>query len=218
MATNRLEGSTPPAEAGKPSGEAAPAAPAKGGGDGGMKAWLPLIVTLVAMPALAYATTNYLLLPKIKASMGGGGAASAGAGGGAAPAAGEHGGKEAPASAERGESGGAEGKTREGGAAKGRSFAQLKKLLVNVAGTMGTRFLVVDVTMVSKNSSLEATVKENEAELRHVAISSLSSKTISDLEKPGAKNAIRSELTSLFNSVLGGSIVQEIFFTEFAIQ
>ena len=54
------------AEGGKPEGEAkvagnAETAPASGGA----KAWLPLIVTIVLMPALAFVTTKFLVLPKV---------------------------------------------------------------------------------------------------------------------------------------------------------
>ena len=56
------------AENGK--GEAkADQAPAKGGG---LKPWLPLIIAVVTMPALAFATTHFILLPKIERAMGGG--------------------------------------------------------------------------------------------------------------------------------------------------
>src|SRR6185436_9396321 len=32
---------------------------------GGLKAWLPLLVTVVVMPVLAFATTKFLILPKV---------------------------------------------------------------------------------------------------------------------------------------------------------
>ena len=43
-------------------------------------------------------------------------------------------------------------------------------------------------------------------------------KRLADLEKPGARNLIRSELINGFNNILGDSMVQDIYFTEFAIQ
>src|SRR3989442_2085201 len=36
----------------------------------GIKAWLPLILSLTVMPALAYALTMYVLLPRIQKSIG----------------------------------------------------------------------------------------------------------------------------------------------------
>src|ERR1700722_1024664 len=53
-------------ESGKP-GEEKENPPASGGGK--LKPWLPLIVAVVTMPALAYATTHFLLLPKLQHAM-----------------------------------------------------------------------------------------------------------------------------------------------------
>ena len=47
------------------------------------------------------------------------------------------------------------------------------------------------------------------------ALTALSAKTLNDLEKPGDRNLLRSELIATFNSVLGADAVQEIYFTEF---
>ena len=43
-------------------------------------------------------------------------------------------------------------------------------------------------------------------------------KTIASLEKPGARNQLRGELIAGFNTLLGNAAVQELYFTEFAIQ
>jgi flagellar basal body-associated protein FliL len=46
----------------------------------------------------------------------------------------------------------------------------------------------------------------------------LSVKTLADLEKPGSRNLIRTELINGFNNVLGENSVSEIYITEFGIQ
>src|SRR5258708_5997882 len=46
--------------------EKAPAPPS-----GGLGGWLPLIITVVLMPVVAYAMTTYVLLPKLQHSLGG---------------------------------------------------------------------------------------------------------------------------------------------------
>jgi flagellar FliL protein len=51
-----------------------------------------------------------------------------------------------------------------------------------------------------------------------MAMGALSTKTLADLEKPGARNLIRAELINGFNNVLGDNSVQEIYITEFGIQ
>ena len=207
----------------KPEGAAA-VAPAEGGGGGGLKSWLPLVVTILLMPALAFVTTKFLIVPKVLHARGGeaepeetteeGGDAH-----GAKPDAkhGEdkadkgHGEAKKPEKAEHGEKG-------KGGGKGKKQTAQLSKMIVNVAGTAGTRYLMSSITIVGTHADLKAVVEENKDQLLDLANSALASKTISDLEKPGSRNQLRSELMSIFNNALGGTIVQEIYFTEFAIQ
>ncbi|HVY72325.1 MAG TPA: flagellar basal body-associated FliL family protein [Verrucomicrobiae bacterium] len=198
-------------EAPKPGTEAGPAAaPAEAGAKkgGALQTWLPLIVSLVIMPVLAYATTTFILLPKLVQASGGGKPAAHGEA--AAEKGGEHG--------EHG-GGGHGGKEAEGkDSGKEKYTAVLDKVLVNVAGSMGTRYLLTKMTLVSDNSSVKTLIEKNADQLRDLASSTLGAKTITDLEKPGARNQIRSELITSFNSALGNPVVKEIYFTEFAIQ
>jgi flagellar protein FliL len=188
-----------PGHAAKPTAEAASekeAAPAPKSG-GGIQPWLPLILNLVLMPVLAYATVSFLILPKMKA-------------GAETPA--------AHAESGKGEEKGGAHSTKEGGS-KGKLTLPLGgKVLVNVAGTMGTRYLLANLTLVSSNQELKVLLEKHDAELRDAAASTLSVKTIGDLEKPGARNLIRTELISVFNNILGEGTVTDLYLTEFAIQ
>jgi flagellar FliL protein len=167
---------------------------------GGFKPWLPLVVALVTMPALAYATTRFVLLPKLQRAL-------------SQPSTGS-----TPESAsETSASGSTEaGKTASPG--KIKVMVPMSKMLVNVAGTMGTRYLMTSVTLVGNSADFKTKIDDNKDQLMDLATGALSSKTISDLEKPGDRNVIRSELLTVFNNALGGSLVQEIYITELAIQ
>lgn len=161
----------------------------------GFKAWLPLVLNIVLMPVLAYAMTAFVLLPKVNGvdkvharSEGGGGEG-------------------------HGETDGAEG--GDGGKV---TAALSEQVLVNVAGTMGTRYLLAKIVLVGSDPALEGMVKENDAQLRDVAASVLASKTIADIEKPGARNLVRTELVAAFNRVLGKDAVKELYLTDFAVQ
>ena len=61
-------------------------------------------------------------------------------------------------------------------------------------------------------------VEKNDPELRDAAAGVLCTKTINDLEKPGIRNLVRTELMAVFNSVMGKGVITDIYFTEFAIQ
>src|SRR5262249_957647 len=126
------------------------AAPAKGGNP-----WIPLIANIILMPAIAYGLTTFVLIPKIQ-------------GGKATHEVSKEGGHEGAA--------GGEGK-----APKGRVTVPLSgKVLVNVAGTAGTRYLVASMTLVGKNSEFKDNVDRNDPQLRDAAASILSSKTLGD--------------------------------------
>ena len=212
---NRVENAKPAATAEKPAPAAeAPAAPAAGGG---MKSMLPLMANLLLMPVLAYAMTTFVLVPKLAGKNASAGQSSAEDGAAKADEGG-HGGKKADAKADESH-GKSEGAAKDHGGGKAKQAVPLsKKTLVNVAGTMGTRYLVAEFTLVGQSSTLKEKVEKADAELRDAAASTLSSKTISDLEKPGVRNLVRTELMSVFNSILGKGSVTEIYLTEFAIQ
>lgn len=165
---------------------------------GGFKAWLPLLFAVISMPALAYATTTFLIVPQIQRAIG-----HAGGEGGEAP--------------KPGASGGHGKAAGHGGVAEKQTVA-LNKMIVNVAGTMGTRYLMTSVTLVGATADFKSQVEHHRDHLLDVATSTLSNKTIAELETPGARNQVRTELQSGFNTVLGANAVQEIFITEFAIQ
>lgn len=217
---------------------AAPAAAPSGGG-GGIKALLPLILTVVMMPVLAYVMTAFVLVPKLQQATVHARAEGVEKGDGEG---GDHGGEAAepahgkkteehpkPNPKEEGakkseEHGGAKkteehgGGKKEAGGSGGRPTVQFGKVLVNVAGSLGSRYLLTNFTLVGSNSDIKDRVESNKDQLMDMAIGTLRTKTIQDLEKPGAANLIRTELVSVFNGVLGNGSVKEIYFTEFAIQ
>lgn len=199
----------------KPETTTAEGGAAKGGSSaGGFSSWLPLVVTLVAMPALAYATTQFLIVPKLKqaASTAGTSAEESGGEADASSAESGHGKEEHGQKKESGH-----GSTKEG-AKKGKQIVTLSKMIVNVSGTMGTRYLMATVTLVSHHPNFKNTIEENKDQLLDLAGSTLGGKTIADLEKPGARNQIKTELMSIFNNALGESMIKEIYIPEMAIQ
>ena len=206
---NRVDNAKAPATdkgAGKEAPTAAAAAPAAEAG--GIKPFIPLIANLVLMPVLAYVMTAFVLVPKLAKKVGAPETAPE-------PAAAAAHGESAAASAEEHGAGG--GAVTSGGKIK-FSAPLSKKTLVNVSGTMGTRYLLAEFILVGNSPNLKDQVLKADAELRDAAASALASKTIADLEKPGIRNLVRGELITIFNSILGKNTVSEIYLTEFAIQ
>lgn len=185
----------PNAANGAPEGGAAAAKP------GGLKPWLPLIIAVVTMPVLAFVMTRFVLLPKMQHAAGQETAAAAEPAAAAAESS-------APAATDSGKP----------GAGKLKVMVPMSKMLVNVSGTMGTRYLMTSVTLVGNTADFKSKIEDNKDQLMDLATGTLSSKTIADLEKPGARNVIRSELMTVINNALGGPLVQEVYITELAIQ
>ena len=171
-----------------PTDDATPPAPAPSAG--GFKPWLPLIITTVFMPVLAFGMTQFVIVPQIQKGLG----------------------INAPASAP------VASKPKKDTSKEKTVSVTMNKLLVNVAGTMGARYLLVSLSIVGTGTDFKAKIDEHEAQLRDMASGVLGSKSLADLEKPGERNLIRNELISVFNAVLGDSTVQEIYLPEFAIQ
>jgi flagellar FliL protein len=207
-------------EGAKPEGDAAKAPAAKEEAKGGgFQAWLPLIVSIVLMPVLAFTTTKFLIIPKVVA------AREAGGHGEEQQEEGGHGGKSEGHDAKPGgEKEGAKKESKEGhgkeasGKGKKKQNVQIAKVIVNVSGSMGTRYLMTSFTLVGTHNDFKNLIEENKDQLLDLANTAMASKTISELEKPGSRNQIRAELISIFNNALGGNLVQEIYFTEFAVQ
>jgi flagellar FliL protein len=172
----------------EPAEGSAPVAAVSAGG--GFKVWLPLIVTMILMPALAFGVAQFVILPQLQKGLG------------IKPAPGA----EASAAAKKSP-----------GDAKQESVI-MSKLLVNVADTMGARYLLVSLSVVGNTSDFKQKMADHDAQLRDMACGDLATKTLADLEKPGERNVIRNELITGFNNILGDSEVQEIYLTEFAIQ
>ena len=219
----------------------ASASPAPAGG-GGIKALLPLILTVVLMPVLAFVMTQFVIVPKLqKATV----QARAGGEHGEAD---DHGAKADDAHGAKKDDGhgakkddghgakkeekkddGHGAKKDDGHGAKkddghgkssgsGKPSAQFGKVLVNVAGSLGARFLMTNFTLIGAKSDLKDKIEENRDQLMDITIGILRAKNLQDLEKPGASNFIRTELIGAFNTVLGNGSVKELYFTEFAIQ
>ena len=222
MATQTAEA---PAAAAPPPASAAPVEPATemnvaappSSSGGGIKVWLPLLITVITMPVLAYVTTMFLLVPRMQKALAADTAAEAAPEAGAKPSAAE------AASAESKSKAPSADKTKEAATASaqkdktvkvnatGKTTVPLSKILVNVAGTMGSRYLQVGVTVAGGRKDFADIIQGNEAQLIDLASGVLSSKTITDLERPEARTVIRSELLTVFNNSLAPARCRRFF-------
>lgn len=193
-----------------------------------------LIGSLVGIGA-TFGVTQFLVLPKMEKTLKAVLAASASAEGGA-----DASGHGAPATAKADSHGGGDKKEKaddhkkkddsHGGgkdaAKKGPEATQTKDgwnypfapVSTNIAGTAGSKYIRCGFIIVSDDKNIADIVEENKGRLKDEAISILGSRTIADIETPGAKNTLRAELATQFNKALSGNVVKAIQLTDFLIQ
>ncbi len=193
-----------PAPAPAPAPAAAPAAaPSK------MASLLPVILVVVLAPVISWAVATFVLLPQMEKKL----TAAA-----SAPS-GEHGeaGATEAAAAPAAESGG-HGAAKKGEPAGVPTTYEFTNVVVNLAGTMGTRYLKTTFKVVGKDANLRNKFQAKKDELLDVTINVLSSLSLSDLEEAGAKNIIREKLVQAYNQALKVKIAEQIYFTDFVVQ
>lgn len=178
-----------------------------------LKAWLPAIAALVLAPVVCFAVSQFVLLPRLQKQLA---LAPAAAGAGHEAPAGE---ELAEAPAEGGKEGGKEGKEGKEGAG-GPGNYEFSNVVVNLAGTMGTRYLKTSfiVTPADKKGNLKNLFEEHKAKLTDITLNVLSSLTLADLEEPGSKNVLREKLVATYNQALGKRVVDQVYFSDFVVQ
>ena len=195
-----------PEKAGTAPAEAAAAAPKKASP---LKAWLPVIVAILLAPAASFAVAQFVLLPKLQAKLA------------APPVEGEAAHAEKPAKKE-GKEGGHGEKKKGGKEGEGTSSAdtyEFTNVVVNLSGTMGTRYLKTSFIVTgAKPDTIKEAFDENKARLTDVTLGVLSSLSLSDLEEPGAKNVLREKLVAAYNQALGSRVAEQVYFSDFVVQ
>ena len=165
-----------------------------------LKAWLPVIAALILAPAATFATVQFVLIPRLAKQLTA--VAAEPVKEGAAPKA-EKGGKE-----------GKEGKEGE----KEKEGYEFQNIVVNLAGTMGTRYLKTSFLVTGADTTIKETFESNKPRLTDVTLNVLSSLSLADLEEPGAKNVIREKLVTAYNTALGHKVAEQVYFSDFVVQ
>jgi flagellar FliL protein len=198
------------------SGAADVAAPAAAKAPSKLGALLPVIFVVVLAPAVSWAVAQFVLLPQLKAELikalpaAAAGAAAAGAPPAATPAPG------APAKAEKADKEGGHGKKGEA-AGVGHSYT-FENIVVNLAGTMGTRYLKTTFMVTGSDPTLRAQFEANRPRMIDLSLNVLSSLTLADLDEPAAKNILREKLGAAYNQALGRKVAEQIYFSDFVVQ
>jgi flagellar FliL protein len=165
-------------------------------------ALVPALMAVVLAPAASWAVAEFVLLPRLQKKL-------------AAPPPAEAAAAATPAAASEGGENKAHG-GKECGAAN--AVYEFPNVVVNLAGTMGTRYLKTTFVVTGADANIKSAFEANKARLTDITLSVLSSLTLADLEEPGAKNVLREKLVSAYNQALGHRVADQVYFSDFVIQ
>jgi flagellar FliL protein len=119
---------------------------------------------------------------------------------------------------EEGESGGhGESKGGHGGAPAAEHYS-IENLVVNPAGTQGTRFLIVSMTILTDNAQTLSQLTAHDAEIRDTLLQVLASKTIQDLSDLTQRERVKEEMRAAAEAVVKPGKIRRIFLPQFVLQ
>ena len=172
----------------------------------GLKAKLPLIAMIAVGLAVGGGTGAAVIGPMVAKKMGkvvqpAVHADSAGAEGGAAA---------------NGEKGGKEGEKGKEGAVS--AMHVLENLVLNPAGSGGSRFLLLSVAIEPGNTKATEDFTARDAELRDIILTSLGGKTVDELVDMSVREKIKVEVQAAVNTRFGKTAVKRLYFPQFVVQ
>jgi flagellar FliL protein len=163
-----------------------------------------LVIAGLAGGGLGGVAGAYLVAPRLA----GGGAAPAAASAAATPA----GEAAKPAKA---------AKAGEKGAEKGGEAARLYRIdnvIVNPAGSDGTRFLMASVAYQIADEASEKLLQAHEIQLRDDVVGALESMSMPRLTQPHARDSIKVQLLIIVHRILGPDAQVDVYMPQFVIQ
>jgi flagellar FliL protein len=175
-----------------PDSQAGPPAP------GGFKAKLPLIVLVAVGLAVGGGTGAMLIGPMMAQKLGRGAAPSQ-----AAAAHAEEPEEAAPDSAD---------------ASGAPSVHLLENLVLNPAGSGGSRFLLLSVAIETSGPNTVTAFQARDAELRDIMLTALGSKTVDQLTDITTREGIKTELLATITARFGKNAVKRLYFPQFVVQ
>jgi flagellar protein FliL len=94
----------------------------------------------------------------------------------------------------------------------------LENLVLNPAGTGGSRFLLLSVAIEVGNGKAAEAFKSRDAELRDIILTSLGTKTVDQLTEITQRDSVKKELQAAINGRFGKKAVKSMYFPQFVVQ
>jgi len=94
----------------------------------------------------------------------------------------------------------------------------LENLVLNPAGSGGSRFLLLSIAIETGDATVLATMQSRDAELRDIILTSLGNKTVDELTDVSARERIKTEIQAAIGERFGKKAVARIYFPQFVVQ
>jgi flagellar protein FliL len=95
---------------------------------------------------------------------------------------------------------------------------EVANLVLNPAGSGGTRFLMVTATFQLKDAGTDQLMKDHEAEVRDRILALLGKKTVDDLTDISKRDSMKAEVLGVIVPLFPKGTVLNVFFPQFVIQ
>lgn len=95
---------------------------------------------------------------------------------------------------------------------------QMDNLVLNPAGSGGTRFLLLSVALEVKDAATAEELKGHDAEMRDAILRLFGAKTVDQVAEASAREALRSEVNAALSKLLPAGAIRRVYFPQFVIQ
>ena len=103
------------------------------------------------------------------------------------------------------------------GAERGPLF-KIDNLIVNPAGSLGTRFLMVSVAIETTNDAMDEKLRRREAEIRDLLIALFEKQTMESLGRAGIRDSLKRIITDTVSTLAGSPTKLGVYLPQFVIQ
>lgn len=104
------------------------------------------------------------------------------------------------------------------GKSSATNLLAIESLVVNPAGTAGTRFLILSVVVEMDDAKVAESLKARDPAVRDALLSVLGAKTIEELSEMSAREDLRTELAAAIAALPGSGKVRRIFLPQYVLQ
>ena len=94
----------------------------------------------------------------------------------------------------------------------------IKDVIVNPAGTNGSRLLVTTIGLEVPTTEAKVELEQKEVQTRDILVTVLSGKRLEDLAAPEQREALREEICQRVNKLLQSSKLKNVYISKFIIQ